>query len=182
MVDAIPELIALLTEIRWECRTRSKIEPDPSLPVLGGVQPTHHEMQVTLEKGSACARELLDWVRSLPAGILPSLPPETEAALGAVINPLEQLVKPLADLADSHERAAGRRPGQRAVAQHAARWLIWFIDRHAVGAALETRQKFVFLGMCALGIPSPNLKEHPSAFSAWFSEAEVLATPHLKVH
>src|SRR6516162_2660731 len=38
---AISGLIAILGEVRWEWRSRREIIPDASLPVLGGVQPTH---------------------------------------------------------------------------------------------------------------------------------------------
>jgi hypothetical protein len=171
------ELGALLATVRWEWRRRRKIAPDASLPVLGGVQPTYGEMSVTLKAGLKNAERLRDWYCSLPTGLLMNVTvslADESLALGVVI---ERLVKTLARAADQYHGTPGHQPDERLVAQGAARWLVWFMDRQATGAPIAHRRLFMFKCMHQLGIPCPKLPDDPGDFNAWFDEVEALARP-----
>lgn len=179
--DLALELSAQFPEIRWEWQTGSEIEPDRSLPILGGVQPTQGEMRATIDAGLKHALRLRDWYRCLPHGLLlkqtvpMTTPPqqnEQAPALGVVI---EQLAGTLEALATRYNPKRGRQPGRRAVAQRAARKLIWFIDRHAPNAPIAKRQEFVFRCMQKLGIDCPNPEDDQNDFNEWFGEVEALA-------
>jgi hypothetical protein len=229
--ELVAELAALLTEVRWEWRSRRKIIPDVSLRVLGGVQPTRGEMHVTLGRGLGHVQKLRNWYRSLlptplPEPIVPlaednpvvgivierlaetlaskthptlkpglrlaeklrnwyrSLPPallktvvlflDERPVLGVVI---ERLVAILAGMADQYQAKPGRQPGERAAAQGAARWLIWFMNRHVPDASIKLRRSFMFRSMREPGIPCPNLADDPGDFNKWFDEVEALARP-----
>jgi hypothetical protein len=177
---AICELAGILVVVRWHWQVRQDIEPDRSLPILGGVQPTHGEMHVTLEAGLKHAEKLRDWYRSLPAALLlkATVPfAEESPVLGVVI---ERLTETLALLAAEHKPQLGRQPGRRAVAQSAARYLIRFVDRHAPDASTEAHRTFVFRAMRGLGIDCPDLRDDPRDFASWFSEVEALAGPSAK--
>jgi hypothetical protein len=175
--ELVSELGALLANVRWEWRSRRKIAPNPSLPVLGGVQPTYGEMNVTLKPGLKYAKKLRDWYCSLPTGLLMNvtIPLADESpALGVVI---ERLDETLASVADQYQGKPGHQPGERLVAQGAARWVVWFMDRQAPGARIANRRLFMFKCMHQLGIPCPNLPDDPGDFNAWFDEVEALARP-----
>jgi hypothetical protein len=178
--ELIAELAALLAEVRWEWRSRRGMIPDVSLPVLGGVQPTPGQMHVTLTAGLMHAEKLRDWYRSLPVALLMKATvafTEGSPALGVVI---ERLSEVLADLEEQYRPKRGRQPGERAVAQGAARWLVWFMNRHATDASMEQRRSFVFCGMRKLGISCPSLDDDPGDFNAWFDEVEALAQPLIR--
>jgi hypothetical protein len=174
---AISELMGFLGEVRLEWKVRNKIRPDLSLPIVGGVQPTHGEMHVTLNAGLKHAEELRDWYRSLPATLLSKSTvsfTEGSPAFGIVI---ERLAEVLAHLTAKHKPRRGPQPGRRAAAQLAARYLIRFIDRHAPDAPAEARRRFVFCAMRDLGIDLPDLRDDPGDFAIWFGEVEALASP-----
>jgi hypothetical protein len=177
-------LLAVLKEARWEWRKRHEIKSDPSLPVIGGVQPTHGEMHATLTSGLKHAIALRDWRRSLPSGLLlnqtvpMTTPPPDEMAptLGVVIERLAETLAALA-LQHEHKRLRGQQPGRRVAAQQAVRWLIWFMRRYAPDSPQAMRRKFLFGCMRELGITCPNLEEDPGDFAIWFDEAETFAGP-----
>jgi hypothetical protein len=184
--ELVAELAAMFAEIRWEWQRRRKIALDPSLPVLGGVQPTHGEMHETIKGGLRHALALRDWYRSLPLGLFLNqtvsmtaepLPGDETAVIGVVI---ERLAETLAELADQYHSKTGRQPGERAAAQGAARWLIWFMDRHAPALSIEQRRSFVFRCMRKLGIPCPNLPDDQGDFNTWFGGVEACARPRTK--
>jgi hypothetical protein len=175
VVKSIFELRDLLVEIRWHWQVRQEVKSDRSLPILGGVQPTHGEMHATFKALLKHAEPLRDLYRSLPAALLLDVTvpfAEESPVLGVVI---ERLAEVLTGKAAEHEPQQGRQPGKRAVAQSAARYLSRFIDRHAAGASTEARQRLVFQAMRGLGIDCPNLEDDPGDFAVWFSEVETLA-------
>jgi hypothetical protein len=199
---AISDLAGVLGAVRWNWLVRKHMRHDQALPSLGGVQPTHGQMQVTIEAGLKHAEALREWYRSLSPGLLfqetvpmttprssdhieamaahgypidsPPLPEDDNMgpALGAVI---ERLADKLAILAAKYEPRPGRQPGTRSTAQWAARPLIWFLDRHASNAPLAKRRKFLFRCMRAAGIDCPDLDDEPGYFARWFREVEALA-------
>ncbi len=67
--DLASELGWLLKNIEHEWHLRRDHQADPSLPNLGGVQPTADQMRVTIADGARHARGLREWSRSLPAAL-----------------------------------------------------------------------------------------------------------------
>jgi hypothetical protein len=170
--SARSDLIIVLAEARLECSVRKNIKPDGSLPVIGGIQPTHGEMRATLKAGLKHAKKLRDWYRALPSTLLSkaTVPfAEGGVLLGIVI---EQLTETL-ELANKHKRH-GRPPGSRAVAQSAARYLVRYMRKHAPKARAAKRKEFMFAAARALEITCPDLDDDPSAFNEWFREVEAI--------
>jgi hypothetical protein len=142
----ISELTGLLGEVRWEWQVRRKI--DPSLPVIGGIQLTDGEWQITLRTLARSAKKQHD----------------------------EWAAKKLARWAARFRPQHRRPPGRRAVAQLGARYLIRFMHKRAPDAPIKQRREFVFCAMRGLGIDVPDLEKDPGDFNTWFDEVEALAT------
>lgn len=68
--ELVTALASLFASVRWEWKARRNTIPNASLPIVGGVQPTHGQMRDTLKEGLTDARKLLDWYRRLPAALL----------------------------------------------------------------------------------------------------------------
>jgi hypothetical protein len=144
-----------------------RIKADPTLPVLGGIQPTHGQMAETLRAGLKHARELREWFSELPSGLLirvtvpMSTPPRSDepaSPLGVVIGRLAHTLEELVAQHDA-DTVPGQQAGRRIQAQFAACWLFWFMNRYAPGAPIEARRAFVFRGMRGLGIDCPDMKK-----------------------
>ena len=146
LVHDISELTGLLGEVRWEWQVRRKI--DPSLPVIGGIQLTDGEWQITLRTMARSAKKQHD----------------------------DWAAKKLASWAARFRPQHRRPPGRRAVAQWAARYLVLFMRKRAPEASIKQRREFVFRAMRGLGIDVPDLENDPGDFNTWFDEVEALAT------
>jgi hypothetical protein len=169
-------LASLFVTVRWDYKAGRDHIPDPSLPVLGGAQPTHGEMRVTLEEGLRHAMALRDWYRHLSAALLlrvrVPMRSETTAddpSIGVVI---EKLAETLTREAERYKPKPGHQLGERHAAQGAAGYLIRFVNLHFPNLTVKRRRIFVFRCLRDLGIPRPNLDLDPGDFNAWYAEAE----------
>jgi hypothetical protein len=173
--DHLPELERRLELVRRENKIRQKIEPHAMLPVIGRVQPTYGEMHATLTALLKPAEQLRDLYRSLPEALLLNVTVsffgEDNPALGLVI---ERLAEVLSSHAAQHLPRPGRQWGQRAVAQHAATYLVRFMNRRAPDAPARKRRKFIFYAMRKLGIDCPSLDNNPGDFTTWLNEVEAI--------
>src|SRR5205807_3269606 len=93
---------------------------------------------------------------------------------------IERLPEALAGQADQYQAKQGHPLGERAAAQGAACYLVWFMDRYAPDAPIKKRREFMFQIMRKLAISCPDLRDHPGDFNTWCSEVEALAKPATK--
>ena len=162
------------------------------------IRPTRGDMRATIEAGLKHAIPLRDWARSLPPGPLlfrpvplieapasddyissrapiePSDELDPPPALGVVI---ERLTLALSGMAEQHKSEPGRLPGSKEAAQTAALLLLRFVNTHAAAATAKERCTFVFKCLRRIGIPCPNIDDHPADFGAWYEELEEMARP-----
>jgi hypothetical protein len=175
------KLAGLLLNAEWEWHARRDIQPDPSLPVLGDIQPTPGEMRAIIDEGLKHALKLREWSRSLPAALLVNevvpltTPPYRRGPPPPLQAVIESLAETLARLSALHKPRRGRGPGRREVAQWAAGPLVLFAYRHAPQATTEQRRTFVHacLGRVEIECPDPN--NHPAKFARWFQPVETAA-------
>lgn len=170
------ELGVLLEEARREWEAGQDIHADPSLPVLGSLQPTPGEMKATLDNGLKHARKLLAWSRSLPAGLSNETVPLTPCAshhpnLQVVI---ELLTARLARASARYKPRRGRLAGSREVAQRAAVLLMAFAFERAPKTKPTQRREFVWACLDRLGIECPSPSDHAKEFADWFRPVERL--------
>jgi hypothetical protein len=175
------KLAGLLADAEWEWHARRDIQPDPSLPVLGDIQPTPGEMRAIIDEGLKHAQKLRKWARSLPAALLvnEAVPLTTPPYRRGPPPPLQAVIEGLAETLDRlsalYKPRRGRLPGRREVAQWAAGPLILFAYRHAPQATTEQRRTFVHacLGQIVVECPDPN--DHAAEFARWFQPVETAA-------
>jgi hypothetical protein len=175
------ELAGLLLNAEWEWRARRHIQLDPSLPVLGDIQPTPGEMRATIDEGLKYAQKLREWSRSLPAALLLNevvpltTPPYRRGPPPPLQVVIEGLAETLARLSALYKPRRGRPPGRREVAQWAAAPLMAFAYRHAPEATAEQRREFVRECLRRVEIACPDPNDHPAEFPRWFKPVEAVA-------
>jgi hypothetical protein len=172
--DVIRELEWLLHNAAWEWQSRRDSQLDPSLPNLGGVQPTSGEMKATIEAGAKHAQKLREWSENLPSAmfhnatvLIPGDPP-----LRAVITHLAHTFDLLSEM---YYPKRGRQPGRRKVAQWLALWFMQFAYRHAPNAKRQEQREFVRECLVLLKIECPDPNDHIAEFDRWFLPVEVEA-------
>jgi hypothetical protein len=172
------ELAGLLADAEWEWHARRDIQPEPLLPVLGGIQPTPGEMRAIIDEGLKHALNLRKWSRSLPAALLLNetvpltTPPYRRGPPPPLQAVIEGLAETLARLSALHKPRRGRPPGRREVAQWAAGPLMLFAYRHAPEAKRQHRREFVRECLRHIEIDCPDPSNHAAEFDRWFRPVE----------
>jgi hypothetical protein len=175
------ELAGLLLNAEWEWHARRDIQPDPSLPVLGDIQPTLGEMRAMIDEGLKRALKLREWSRSLPAALLVDavVPLTTPPYRRGPPPPLQAVIEGLAGALDRlsalYKPHRGRPPGRREVAQWAAAPLMFFAYRYAPEATIKQRRIFVCECLGRVEIECPDPYNHPTKFARWFQPVETVA-------
>jgi hypothetical protein len=175
------ELAGLLLNAEWEWHARRDIQPDPSLPVLGDIQPTPDEMRAMIDEGLKHALKLREWSRSLPAALLvnETVPLTTPPYRRGPPPPLQAVIESLAEtlgrLSALYKPQRGRPPGRREAAQWAAGPLMLFAYRYAPEATDKQRRTFVRECLGRVGIECPDPNNHPNKFARWFQPVETAA-------
>jgi len=175
------ELAGLLANAEWEWSARRDRQPDPSLPILGDIQPTPGQMRATIDEGRDLALKLREWSRTLPTALLLNetvsmtkggVPANNDPAVRVVI---ECLAEKLDRLSALYQPRRGRPPGRREVAQWVAGPLMLFAYRHAPKATKQQRREFVRACLEQMKIECPDPNDHPSDFDRWFPPVETTA-------